>query len=188
MQRRRQWIDHAEPGVSGDPIVERVCNFFLNEGQKLHLSKEALGTLLKVDPVKLEPALNLLASILVQLDKAQRAVLEQKLANSGAELLCYYEEMDMLLKKVVKAADAVKTLLQVSSLQDHWFVQIDRTASWPVLCKLLKEKMPSIKAKELQKLSDDLKQVGRRRKQPSLSLSHNIKKGAIQPCASVNPT
>ena len=91
LQQSQEWLVHREAGASEDPVVEKVCNFFMNEGKKLHLSKKALGVLLTVDPVKLEPALNLLASILVQLDKGQRAVLEQKLAASGAELLCYYD-------------------------------------------------------------------------------------------------
>ena len=74
-----------------DPLIRKISDAFLKQTKKLHVSKEALGQMLRIDPVSLEPSLSLLTSSLVQCDRLRRRSLEETAVHSGCQLLCYLD-------------------------------------------------------------------------------------------------
>ena len=74
-----------------DPAIRKVSKAFLRQTKKLHVSKEALGQMLQMDPLVVEPALSLLTSTLLHCDRLRRRCLEEEAVHSGCELLCYLD-------------------------------------------------------------------------------------------------
>ena len=91
---------HEQAGA--DPTIPRLAEFFLNQNKKLYLSKESLGQMLHIDPVRIEPNLSLLSSTLLHCDRLRRQNLEGMLSSSALECLLYidfakYDETPMQL-------------------------------------------------------------------------------------------
>ena len=77
--------------MSPDPVIQKLGEHFLQQPNRLHTTKQALGRLLDVDPKAIESSLSTLASSLLHLDKMERFLLEKSLANLPTLLLAYFD-------------------------------------------------------------------------------------------------
>ena len=84
-------LSSASRTLKSETAIQRLAKFYFQEVVKRHTTKESLSRHLGVESGKIEPHLTLLASTLLQLDRSQRAELEEVLANSGLECLLYLD-------------------------------------------------------------------------------------------------
>ena len=74
-----------------DAAVQKLGSFYLERPRALHATKAVLGTLLNLDPKKIEPGLCSLASALIHTDRQFRHQLEAAAAGSDQQLMLYLD-------------------------------------------------------------------------------------------------
>ena len=87
-----------EPGVA-----ERLASFYCSAESRLHTNKEVAAQISNVPARDLEPVLSMVATTLVELDRASRLHLEGQLVASSCKLICYlylakYDETSMRVR------------------------------------------------------------------------------------------
>eukprot|EP00971_Amphidinium_carterae_P328391 6460245-Amphidinium_carterae.1 len=83
-----------------DEDVWKIADFYWGQGRHLHTSKQAASQLMQIDSANVEPLLGLLTNIMIHMDWGKKAALEELVAESGFECLCYcdlwrYDETPM---------------------------------------------------------------------------------------------
>ena len=76
---------------SEDSTMHRLADFFLEQPNKLHMSKRAIGEHLQLDPSRIEDDLTVLLATLFHQDRISRHLLEEQITRSERQCLFYLD-------------------------------------------------------------------------------------------------